>query len=335
MPPAETKTLGDRGARLRRRRPAGPLLRQRPRRPTASSTTAATARFEEMTAETGAGVLGDQPRAGMGVAVGDPFGDGRDSLFVTNFGAEPNSLYRNVDGRALRGRGRGVGRRRARACRSCAGEPHFADFDNDGWPDLYAVGRAPRAAARAHARATTRAAARTTSTRAIAAYAQPTVLLHNLGEGRFDEWSDAGDLGRDCAWRARGTRRRGPRRRRRPRPRRRGPRRSGPRLPQRARRRGELDRDRAAPGRRRQDGARHAGAGHRERARRRRRRTASRRRTLSGSLVPLHFGLGPAARADAIEVRWPDGRTQVLRDVPAGKSYHLRPGGDLEAGLAR
>ncbi len=41
-----------------------------------SSTTAAAGRFEETTAETGAGVLGEQPRAGMGVAVGDPFGTG-------------------------------------------------------------------------------------------------------------------------------------------------------------------------------------------------------------------------------------------------------------------
>jgi hypothetical protein len=56
---------------------------------------------------------------------------------------------------------------------------------------------------------------------------------------------------------------------------------------------------------------------------------------LSGSLVPLHFGLGPAVKADAVEVRWPDGRIQMLRDVAAGKSYHLRPGGELEEGLTR
>ena len=33
--------------------------------------------FEEVTDETGAGALGEQPRAGMGVAVGDPWGAGR------------------------------------------------------------------------------------------------------------------------------------------------------------------------------------------------------------------------------------------------------------------
>jgi hypothetical protein len=30
-----------------------------------------------------------------------------------------------------------------------------------------------------------------------------------------------------------------------------------------------------------------------------------------------HFGLGPATRADAVEVRWPDGTSTTLRDVPA------------------
>ncbi len=78
-------------------------------------------RFEEVTAETGAGVLGDRPRAGMGVAVGDPFGDGRDSLFVTNFGAEENSLYRNVEGALFEDAGRGLGSRRGSAFRTFGG----------------------------------------------------------------------------------------------------------------------------------------------------------------------------------------------------------------------
>jgi hypothetical protein len=31
----------------------------------------------------------------------------------------------------------------------------------------------------------------------------------------------------------------------------------------------------------------------------------------------LHFGLGPATEADRIEIRWPDGSTKTLTDVPA------------------
>jgi hypothetical protein len=33
----------------------------------------------------------------------------------------------------------------------------------------------------------------------------------------------------------------------------------------------------------------------------------------------LHFGLGAAERADAIEVRWPNGGVQTIRDVRAGQ----------------
>jgi len=30
----------------------------------------------------------------------------------------------------------------------------------------------------------------------------------------------------------------------------------------------------------------------------------------------VHFGLGASSRADSIEVTWPSGAVQVLRDVP-------------------
>jgi hypothetical protein len=37
---------------------------------------------------------------------------------------------------------------------------------------------------------------------------------------------------------------------------------------------------------------------------------------LSQSDPRLHFGLGRAAKADRVEIRWPDGRTTQLSDVP-------------------
>jgi len=37
----------------------------------------------------------------------------------------------------------------------------------------------------------------------------------------------------------------------------------------------------------------------------------------------LHFGLGTAARVDTLEIRWPDGRTQVLTDVAADRTLTL------------
>jgi len=39
---------------------------------------------------------------------------------------------------------------------------------------------------------------------------------------------------------------------------------------------------------------------------------------LSASEKTLTFGLGDAARIDAVEIRWPDGRTQKLENVPGG-----------------
>lgn len=53
-------------------------------------------RFEEDGLMSGAAVSGDgREQAGMGLDVGDVDGDGRLDVFVTNFSAEPNTLYRN------------------------------------------------------------------------------------------------------------------------------------------------------------------------------------------------------------------------------------------------
>jgi hypothetical protein len=41
---------------------------------------------------------------------------------------------------------------------------------------------------------------------------------------------------------------------------------------------------------------------------------------MSHSVVPVHFGLGPAGVAASVEVSWPSGQVQVIRDVPAGQT---------------
>jgi len=38
----------------------------------------------------------------------------------------------------------------------------------------------------------------------------------------------------------------------------------------------------------------------------------------------LHFGLGSAAAADTIEVRWPSGRVETLKDVRGGRVVTIR-----------
>ncbi|MGH9368826.1 MAG: CRTAC1 family protein [Thermoanaerobaculia bacterium] len=283
--------------------------------------------FEETTAETGAGARGEQPRAGMGLAIGDPFGEGIPSLFVTNFGGEPNSLYRNLQGTVFEDAGEGSGAGRV-------GFPfvrwgtHFADFDNDGWPDLYAVGghlasRLVRTFGRY----------KSGQGRYIEAgdpaYAQPTVLLRNQGEGRFVPWHGAGDLART-------------------------------RMVGRGSAVADVDGDgdldlfvvdleglsrlfenRIGSGKSWVEIEPEAGRDGRTVLGTRVRLTAAGRTQTqwylvvpsyaSGSLVPLHFGLGEAGEVERLEVTWPDGETQAFHGVPGRKRYRLRRGGEPTA----
>lgn len=282
--------------------------------------------FEETTAEAGAGVLGVRPRAGMGIAVGDADGDGAPDLFVTNFGAEPNSYYRNVEGALFEDAGESLGA-------GGVGLPyvrwgtHFADFDNDGWADLYAVGGhlVPRFA---------RVLGRYRSGKASyveageTAFRQRTVLLRNVGSGRFEEWKNSGDLGA-AAMSGRGS------------------------AVADVDDDGDLDLfvlDVAGPSRLFENRV-----GSRRSWLRIEPRPGADRRTVlgtrvgvmsggkrqtrdlqvspsyaSGTLTDLHFGLGEAGSA-SVEVRWPDGETRVFENVEARRTYTLT----REEGLRR
>jgi hypothetical protein len=283
--------------------------------------------FEETTAEAGAGVLGERARAGMGIAVGDPEGSGRPSVFVTNFGGEPNSLYRNVEGVLFEDAGSASGA-------GPVGMPfvrwgtHFADFDNDGRPDLYAVGGhlAPRIV---RLLGHYKSSGGKYVELGDPAWAQPTVLLHNLGGGRFEEWKEGGDL-------------------------------TAERIVGRGSAIADIDNDGDldlfvvnldGPARLFENVA-----GNRRSWIRIEPRVGSDRRTVlgtkvrvtagshsqtqwffvspsyaSGSLTDLHFGLGGAETVDEVAVTWPGGETQVFRNVAARKIYRIRRGGILEA----
>jgi hypothetical protein len=47
---------------------------------------------------------------------------------------------------------------------------------------------------------------------------------------------------------------------------------------------------------------------------------------LSASEKTLTFGLGDAAKIDSLEIRWPDGATQTLADVPGGARLWIQQG---------
>ncbi len=38
----------------------------------------------------------------------------------------------------------------------------------------------------------------------------------------------------------------------------------------------------------------------------------------------VHFGLGPSTRVDSVEIAWPSGSRQTLRDVPSGAYLSVR-----------
>src|SRR5262245_14804730 len=113
-----------------------------------------------------------QAQAGMGVAVGDYDGNGYFDIYVTNFAEDTNTLYQNLGGMsfldvtALSGA--------SRLSRPNLGwGTGFADFDNDGWPDLFV--------ANGHVYPDVDQLNETSR------YLQPKELYRNQGDGHFVE----------------------------------------------------------------------------------------------------------------------------------------------------
>ena len=151
--------------------------------------------FEDVTDETGAGARGAKPRAGMGIAIGDPFGSGRPDVYVTNFSGETNTYYRNVDGALFDDatEATGSGRQSWPYVQWGTG---FADFDDDGRPDLYAVSGhlVPHLLAKIAGIFNHRHLA--DMFQGDQSYREPIALWHNVGDRFEDAAATSGDLGR-------------------------------------------------------------------------------------------------------------------------------------------
>ena len=108
-------------------------------------------------------------QAGMGVAAADYDGDGRNDLFVTNFAADTNTLYRNATAGHFRDATAMTGLATVTAFVGWGAE--FLDFDLDGWPDIFV--------ANGHVAPSVNEAGIGET------FAQPRLLFWNRGDGRF------------------------------------------------------------------------------------------------------------------------------------------------------
>lgn len=95
--------------------------------------------FTEIGLESGTGVSGDGSEQGsMGIAIGDYLHSGRFAIFVTNFADEYNALYRNNGNYDFMDVS--LAANVAQASRPYVGwGTGFFDLDNDGWLDLLVV----------------------------------------------------------------------------------------------------------------------------------------------------------------------------------------------------
>ncbi len=93
--------------------------------------------FSDVALETGAAYNEDgQPQAGMGVTVGDYNGDGRPDIFKTHFADDLPVLYKNNERGFFEDASRAAGFDHTRYIQWGTG---MVDLDNDGWPDILTV----------------------------------------------------------------------------------------------------------------------------------------------------------------------------------------------------
>lgn len=271
----------------------------------------ANGKFPEIGLESGAAVSGDGSEQGsMGVAVGDYLHTGHFSIFVTNFVDEPNTLYRN-DG-DYNFTDVSFNAKIAQASRPYVGwGTAFFDLDNDTWLDLFVVNG--------------HVYPQMDQISSGLGYRQRKLLNINLGDGTF---CDASQLAGAALQERRASR--------------------GAAF-------GDIDNDGhidivvgdldGPPSILRNDGSDGNHWITLELAATKGSPLAigTRVKLTTGNIVQteeirssgsylsqndlrIHFGLGKATKADLIEIRWPSGKTETLKGVPADKFYSVLEG---------
>ena len=131
-------------------------------------------KFEEVAIEEGCALSPDgKPQAGMGVSAGDYDLDGNLDILKTNFAGDTPSLYRNRGGGIFEDATfpAGLGTHTQYLGWGCG----FFDFDNDGWPDILICNG--------------HVYPEVEQIRTEAGYAQRKLLYRNLRNGRFADVS--------------------------------------------------------------------------------------------------------------------------------------------------
>ena len=252
-------------------------------------------------------------QAGMGVAVGDYNGDALMDIFKTHFSDDLPALYRNSGRGFFEDASRAAGFEHTRYVEWGTG---FADFDNDGWPDIMiATGNVYPEVERLFKEYPHRS---------------PRLVYQNLGNGRFKDVSAQAGAGilspkssRGCAF-------------------------------------GDFDNDgdtdilvmnmNEPPSLLRNDYNDTGRRGPNNWIELKLTGTKSNRSAIGarvkltvGSRVQtqevtsqssyyshndqrLHFGMGPSRKADLIEIRWPGGNTETIKDVMVNQVVRIKEG---------
>jgi len=133
-------------------------------------------KFKDIALEAGCALSADgKPQAGMGVSAADYDMDGNLDIVKTNFAGDTPSLYHNLGGSAFEDATfpAGLGRHTQYLGWGCG----FFDFDNDGWPDILICNG--------------HVYPEVEQLRTEAGYAQRKLLYRNLRNGKFEDISEA------------------------------------------------------------------------------------------------------------------------------------------------
>ena len=273
-------------------------------------------KFADIALEAGCALSADgKPQAGMGVSAADYDLDGNLDILKTNFAGDTPSLYHNLGGAAFEDATfpAGLGKHTQYLGWGCG----FFDFDNDGWPDILICNG--------------HVYPEVEQLRTEAGYAQRKLLYRNLRNGKFEDISEsvgpgisAPSASRGCAF-------------------------------------GDFDNDgdldfivncvNEAPQLIRSDSSlknswikvrtigtksNRTGIGARLRCVVQMPDEAKPHQQIdevrsggsyfSQSDLRVHFGLGSAQKVDLLEIRWPSGTVDVLKDVAVNQLVYVKEG---------